>query len=64
MEQQVTPKIKILMLTHHCGVKQELAKSNILEWVRLGEKVMLIIKKNKWKEKVVKRKRLKYLSVT
>ena len=42
-EQQVTPPIQILMRISHIGVKQALDKTNILEWVSVGEKVMLII---------------------
>ena len=39
--EQVTPPIKILMLTYHNGVKQELMKSKILKCVSVGEKSML-----------------------
>ena len=41
VEQQVTPPIQIIMLKEHTGVKQAVAKNNILEWVSVGEKVML-----------------------
>ena len=50
------------MRTHHNGVNQEVAKRKILEFVRVGEKVILGIRTRKKKEKVVKKKRLKYLS--
>ena len=63
VKQQLTPTFKILMQTHHDGVKQEIAKRKMLECVRVVEKVMLRIQTNKWKEKLVKSKRLKYLSV-
>ena len=63
VKQQVTPPIKNLIRTYHNGVKQSVVKSNILECVRVGEKVMLIILTKKWKEKVVNSKILKYLSV-
>ena len=41
VKQQLTPKIHILMLTYNNGVKQEVAKSNILECISSGEKVIL-----------------------
>ena len=63
VEKQVTPPIQILMLTYHNGVMQAVAKKNILECVSVGEKVMLRLQMRIWKEQVVKRKRLKYLSV-
>ena len=63
VEQKVTPPIQILMLTYHNGVKQKSAKINILECISLGENVTLRLKMRKWKKEVVKRKRLKYVSV-
>ena len=41
VEQQVTPPIKILMLTYHNGVKEEVVNMNRLEFVSIGGKVML-----------------------
>ena len=63
VEQQVTTPIKILMITYHNGVKQAVAKRKILECVGVVEKLMFTLQMNKWKEKVVKWRRLKYLSV-
>ena len=63
VEQQVTPPIHFLMRTYQNGVKQAVVKRKIIQWLRVGEKVMLKIKSNNWKEQVAKRKRLKYLSV-
>ena len=40
-DKQVTPPIKILMLTDHNGVKQAVVKRNILECVTVGGKLML-----------------------
>ena len=59
VEQQVTPTIQISMLTYHNGVNQKLVKRKILEYVSVGEKLILIFKMKKWKEKVVEWKRLK-----
>ena len=59
VEQQVPPPIKTLMLTYYNGVKQAVVKGNILECVRIGKTLMLRIQANKWKENVLKRKRLK-----
>ena len=50
VEQQVTPTIQILMLTYQNGVNQEVVKRNILERVRLGEEILLRIKRRNWKE--------------
>ena len=63
VEQQVTPTIQIIIQTHHDGVTQVLVKRERLECVRVGEKLMLRIQKKMWNEKLVNRKRLKYLSV-
>ena len=59
VEQQVTHTIQIWMRTQHNGVNQAVVKWKILEWVKVGEIVMLRIQTNKCKEKLVKRKRLK-----
>ena len=40
-KQQVIPPIQILMRTYHIGEKQAVAKIKILEYVSVGEKVML-----------------------
>ena len=64
VERQVTTTIQILMRTKNYGSKKEVVKRKILECVRAGEKVMLRIQMNKWKGKLVKRKRLKHISVT
>ena len=47
------------MWTYHNGVKQAVMKRDILEYVRVAEKVRLRIKNKEWKGKLVKRKRLK-----
>ena len=62
-DKQVTPPIQFLMLTYHNGVNQAVAKKKILACVSLGEILMLRLHMRKWKEKLVKCKRLKYLSV-
>ena len=41
IEQQVTPPIKVLMQIYHNVLKQGVAKSNISEYVSVGEKIML-----------------------
>ena len=41
VEQTVTPTIKILMLTYHIGVKQEVVKNKRLECASWGENLML-----------------------
>ena len=63
VEQQVTPPIKILMLTYHNGVKQVVVKMMRLEFVSVREQVILRLKFRKRKEVLVKWNRFKYLSV-
>ena len=52
------------MRTHHYGLKQAVVNRKILEFIRVGEKVFLIIQTRNWKGKVVNRKKIKYLNVT
>ena len=63
VEQQKTPPIQILMRTYQNLLKQAIMKKNILECVRVGEKIMLRIQIKNRNEKLVKSKRLKSLSV-
>ena len=47
VNQKVTPTIKILMWTHHYGVKQAVVKRKILECLRVGEKLIFRIQTKK-----------------
>ena len=63
VEQEFTPKNQIRMQKQVHVVKQAVVKRKMLECVKVGEKVILIIQTKNQMEKVLKRKRLNYLSV-
>ena len=63
VEQEVTPTNQILIQYKLHVVKQAAMKRKILEWVKIGEKVVLSIQTNNQMKNKLKRKRLNHLSV-
>ena len=60
VEQEVTPKNKICMQKQVHVVKQAVVKKKMLEYVKVGEKVIFRIQTKNQMGKVLKRKRLNH----